>query len=275
MQAGRFAEREFRGPDGTRFAYVDEGGGSPILLLHGWSSSLRWFDRNIADLAREHRVVAFDFRGHGSSEKAELGHTMARYAQDVRDLVDGLELGRPVMAGWSMGSIVLWSYIQQFGQGQAAGMVFVGQSASDLITPDYEHGIMTMDDLEQWMTDLQTDREPFVRGNMQAMVKNPPPPAELDWMTSDYLRTPGATAALVLYMQTVANSVPAFRQIDFPTQVYFGVDPKMYRIEHGHWLADAIPGTELVIFEESGHVPMREEPGKFNAELHRFTERVA
>jgi len=275
MDAAKYTEREFHGQDGTRFAYVDEGSGSPILLIHGWSGSLRWYNRNIATLARDHRVVAFDFRGHGSSEKVETGHTMTRYAQDVYDLVEGLDLGRPLMAGWSMGAIVLWNYIQQFGQGQASGMVFVGQSASDLITPEYEHGIMTMADLQGWIEELQTDREPFVRSNMQAMVKAEPTPEALDWMTADYLRTPAHIAALVLYAQTVADSLPAFPRIDFPTQVHFGVDPKMYRIEHGHWLAEHIPGTELVVFEESGHVPMWEEPDRFNAELARFVQRVA
>jgi len=268
-------ERAFRGPDGTTFAYVDEGSGSPILLLHGWSSSLRWFERNIAALARHHRVVAFDFRGHGSSEKTESGHTMEQYARDVHDVVDGLGLERPLIAGWSMGSIVLWSYVLQFGRGQASGMVFVGQSASDLITPAYEHGIMTLDDLPQWIHALQTDREPMVRENMRLMVKREPTPAELDWMTADYLRCPAHIAAVALYSQTMADSMPAFPAIDFPTQVYFGVDPKMYRREHGEYLASVIDGSELVVFEESGHVAMWEEPSRFVDEIERFAARLA
>jgi non-heme chloroperoxidase len=267
-------EQSFRGPDGTTFAYVDVGSGSPILLLHGWSSSLRWFERNMAALAENHRVVAFDFRGHGSSETTPGGHTMDQYARDVRDVVDGLGLDRPLMAGWSMGSIVLWNYILQFGQGQASGMVFVGQSASDLVTPEYEHGIMTLDDLPEWIYALQMDREPMVRENMRLMVKHEPTPAEHDWMTADYLRCPAHVAAVALYSQTVANSMPAFPKIDFPTQVYFGVDPKMYKLDHGEYLARVIPGTELIVFEESGHVPMWEEPDRFNAEIERFSRRL-
>jgi non-heme chloroperoxidase len=267
-------EQSFRGPDGTTFAYVDVGSGSPILLLHGWSSSLRWFERNIAALAENHRVVAFDFRGHGSSETTPGGHTMDQYARDVRDVVDGLGLDRPLMAGWSMGSIVLWNYILQFGQGQASGMVFVGQSASDLVTPEYEHGIMTLDDLPEWIYALQMDREPMVRENMRLMVKHEPTPAEHDWMTADYLRCPAHVAAVALYSQTVANSMSAFPKIDFPTQVYFGVDPKMYKLDHGEYLARVIPGTELIVFEESGHVPMWEEPDRFNAEIERFSRRL-
>src|SRR5207237_427130 len=136
-------ERILAGPDGTRFAYVDLGQGRPLVLLHGWSSSLRWFNRNLADLATDHRVVAPDFRGHGSSEKTASGHTMEQYARDVRDFIEGIGARDCILVGWSMGSLVLWNYVMQFGAGQARGMVFVGQSASDLITPDYEHGILS------------------------------------------------------------------------------------------------------------------------------------
>jgi pimeloyl-ACP methyl ester carboxylesterase len=273
--SGELTEQRFRTPDGTELAYVDVGSGPAIVLVHGWSGSLRWFERNIGPLAENHRVVAFDFRGHGSSEKTESGHTMDQYAQDLHDIIEGLGVERPLIAGWSMGSIVLWNYILQFGRGQAAGMVFVGQSASDLITPEYEHGIMTHDDLPEWIHALQTDREPFVRTNMALMVKDQPTPAEHDWMTNDYLRTPAHIAAVALYAQTVHNSMPAFPKIDFPTQVHFGVDPKMYKLVHGEWLAEHIPGTELVVFSDSGHTPMWEEPAKFNAEMERFARRLA
>lgn len=273
--SGELTERSFHGPDGTRFAYVDVGSGSPILLLHGWSSSHRWFERNIPALAENHRVVAFDFRGHGSSETTASGHTMDQYARDVRDIVDGLGLDRPLLAGWSMGSIVLWNYIQQFGRGQASGMVFIGQSASDLVTPEYEHGIMTMDDLTDWIYAQQMDRETTTRENMRLMVRHEPTPEELDWMTADYLRCPATVATVALYSQTVADSMPAFPKVDFPTQVYFGVDPKMYKLVHGEYLAGKIPGSELVVFDDSGHAPMWEEPDRFNAEMAKFARRVA
>jgi non-heme chloroperoxidase len=273
--SGELTEQRFRGPDGTEFAYIDVGSGPAIVLISGWSGSKRWYERNIAALAENHRVVAFDLRGHGGSDKTESGHTMDQYARDVHDVIEGLGIERPVIAGWSMGSIVLWSYILQFGQGQAAGMVFVGQSASDLITPEYEHGIMTHDDLPEWIHAIQTDRESMLRAQMVQMVKDEPATSDVDWMTVDYQKTPAHIACVALYSQTVHNSLPAFAQIDFPTQVYFGTDPKMYKLVHGEWLAEHIPGTELIVFEESGHVPQWEEAEKFNDEISRFTRRLA
>jgi non-heme chloroperoxidase len=270
----QFAEGAFRGPDGTEFAYVDVGEGPPIVLLHGWSSSLRWWNRNIEALAEHHRVLALDFRGHGSSEKTASGHTMPGYAKDVHDFVAGMRADGALLVGWSMGSIVLWHYVMQFGAGQASGMAFVGQSASDLTTPDYPLGIMNESEFHQWMSDLQGDRRAMTEANMKLMVKHDPSAEELQWMTDDYLRCPAHIATVAFYHQTMDSAFPAFKRIAFPTQVHFGTDPKMYNIEQGHYLAEHIPGTELVIFEDSGHVPMWEEPEFFNGVLTDFAQRV-
>lgn len=269
-----FDERTFGGSDGTEFAYVEAGQGPPIVLLHGWSSSLRWWNRNIEALAQTHRVLALDFRGHGSSEKTVSGHTMATYARDVHEFVDGMNADGALLAGWSMGSIVLWHYVMQFGVGQASGMAFVGQSASDLTTADYPLGIMDETTFHQWMLDLQGDRRAMVEGNMRLMVKHEPSPEDLQWMTDDYLRCPAHIATIAFYHQTRDSAFAAFEKIDFPTQVHFGTDPKMYNLEQGHYLAEHIPGTELVVFSESGHVPMWEEPDRFNTVLSDFAQRV-
>ena len=274
MGSPELTEKVFTGPDGTKFAYADEGEGSAIVLLHGWSSSMRWFRRNVPELAKSHRVLALDFRGHGSSDKTTAGHTMDQYAIDVRDFIDGIGVRNPVLVGWSMGSIVLWNYIQQFGRGQATGMVFVGQSASDLITPEYEHGVFPESEVLRYMHELQMNRRRLIADQMATMVYDPAH-EDLDWMTDDYLRCPANIATVAFYHQTMADSMPAFPKIDFPTQVYFGTDPKMYKIVHGEYLASLIPGCELVVFEHSGHVPMWEESGRFNREIHAFASRVS
>jgi pimeloyl-ACP methyl ester carboxylesterase len=199
---------------------------------------------------------------------------METYARDVYHFVDALGGEGSIMVGWSMGSIVLWNYIMQFGAGQARAMVFVGQSASDLTTASYPHGIMDKREFHQWMTDLQGDRRRLVESNMKLMVKQPPTEQELQWMTEDYLRCPAHIATVAFYHQTAADSFPAFQRIDFPTQVYFGADPKMYTLEQGEYLAGRIRDCELVVFEGSGHVPMWEEPDRFNRELIAFGQRV-
>ncbi len=96
--------------DGVRIAYVDEGQGEPILLIHGFASNLatNWRDahwlRSLTGAGR--RVVAFDNRGHGRSEKR---YDPALYgapamAEDARRLLDHLGIGRADVMGYSMGA---------------------------------------------------------------------------------------------------------------------------------------------------------------------------
>jgi pimeloyl-ACP methyl ester carboxylesterase len=104
--------------DGVRIAFVDEGpgegvgggGGAPVLLIHGFASSVRYNWREpgwIAFLVRQgFRVVAIDNRGHGESEKLydPKDYGAALMAEDARRLLDHLGIGRADVMGYSMGA---------------------------------------------------------------------------------------------------------------------------------------------------------------------------
>lgn len=96
--------------DGVRIAYVDEGEGEPVLLIHGFASNVatNWRDahwlRTLTKAGR--RAVAFDCRGHGQSEKlyepSLYGAPMM--AEDARLLLDHLGIARADVMGYSMGA---------------------------------------------------------------------------------------------------------------------------------------------------------------------------
>ncbi|AQX21328.1 Pimeloyl-ACP methyl ester carboxylesterase [Bartonella sp. CDC_skunk] len=96
--------------DGLRFAYCEEGQGAPILLIHGFGSSARinwyatgWFRTLIA---AGYRVIAFDNRGHGDSDKIydPLFYTPQAMASDAVKLLQHLELSKAHVMGYSMGA---------------------------------------------------------------------------------------------------------------------------------------------------------------------------
>ena len=96
--------------DGVSIAYSDEGQGEPILLIHGFASNAgtNWRDaRWISALTGAgRRVIAYDNRGHGQSEKlydANL-YGAPMMAEDARRLLDHLSIGRPDVLGYSMGA---------------------------------------------------------------------------------------------------------------------------------------------------------------------------
>lgn len=96
--------------DGVRIAYTDEGDGEPILLMHGFASNVatNWRDaywlRSLTGAGR--RVVAFDNRGHGQSEKLydPSLYGAPAMAEDARRLLDHLGIERADVMGYSMGA---------------------------------------------------------------------------------------------------------------------------------------------------------------------------
>ncbi|HSJ15781.1 MAG TPA: alpha/beta hydrolase [Longimicrobiales bacterium] len=104
------ASRTFES-DGVRLRYIAEGSGHPVVLVHGFASSLEhnWHDTGVIDLLTRagFQVIAYDARGHGRSDKP---HDPTRYgAEDVRDIIrllDHLGLERAHLVGYSRGAML-------------------------------------------------------------------------------------------------------------------------------------------------------------------------
>lgn len=96
--------------DGVEIAFIDEGVGDPILLIHGFASNaaVNWVDTGwVRHLNREgFRVIALDNRGHGRSAKlyAPTDYGTAKMAEDARRLLDHLGIDRADVMGYSMGA---------------------------------------------------------------------------------------------------------------------------------------------------------------------------
>ncbi|WP_454814215.1 alpha/beta fold hydrolase [Labrys neptuniae] len=96
--------------DGVEIAYIDEGEGDPILLIHGFGSNhqVNWVGTGWVDLLTRQgrRVIAFDNRGHGESSKLydPAAYHPAVMAGDAVALLDHLRIGSATVMGYSMGA---------------------------------------------------------------------------------------------------------------------------------------------------------------------------
>jgi pimeloyl-ACP methyl ester carboxylesterase len=113
--------------DGVRLTLVEKGQGRPLVLVPGWSQTARQFAAQIDGLADRYRVIAVDMRGHGQSEKPAGGYKIQRLAQDLKDVLDALDLDDAAVAGHSMGSSILWCYWDLFGAHRIGSAIFIDQ----------------------------------------------------------------------------------------------------------------------------------------------------
>ncbi|GHO88420.1 alpha/beta fold hydrolase [Dictyobacter formicarum] len=80
--------------------------GPPIVCAHGLTANAFFFQAIAEDLARDHRVFAYDLRGRGKSDRPEHGYSVPIHAADLSALISALQLERPIILGHSLGALV-------------------------------------------------------------------------------------------------------------------------------------------------------------------------
>lgn len=122
--------REVISRDGTPIVYRVTGSDDarPLVLLHGWSASLRCWGDVVDEFARRYKVVAVDLRGHGYSGAPETGYDdPAIWAADVAAVLAAeAPNGDGVLLGWSYGGLVVCDYLADRGTDRVAGIVLTG-----------------------------------------------------------------------------------------------------------------------------------------------------
>jgi len=258
---------------GADLYYEDHGDGEPIVFLHGATAGLRYFEPQLASLSNEYRILAVDFRGHGRSEKTDLGHTLSQYARDVREFLRQLDLDDVVLVGWSMGAIVSWDYLRQFGTDRVRAMVDVDMEPSPMKRDDYEYGSYGRDDLEQAINQIQTDPLGSLDEQARAMLKGEPSRELRNLILDEGSRTPPAIQGTLMFgLLYLHDYRDVLRSIDVPTLVCAGADEKWRSVASVKYVAELLPDSRFELFEDSGHCITIEEPERFNQVLSDFVD---
>lgn len=110
LSAAAAAEDRFFDAGSVRIRYVDAGAGPPVVLIHGFTGNIEraWVNTGVLpDLARDHRVLALDLRGHGHSDKPHDPRAYDEIALDVIRLLDHLQIEKSHVVGYSLGGIIV------------------------------------------------------------------------------------------------------------------------------------------------------------------------
>ncbi|ANS75814.1 alpha/beta hydrolase [Paenibacillus yonginensis] len=100
--------------NGLNIAYEDRGEGEVIVLLHGFCGSAGYWDALVPELSKQYRCLVPDLRGHGSSDAPLGSYTIEQMAEDVKGLLEKLEISSCTMLGHSMGGYVTLAFAQHY-----------------------------------------------------------------------------------------------------------------------------------------------------------------
>ncbi len=145
--------------------HIDDsgGGGRPVVLIHGWPLSAQAWEPQVAALrAAGYRVVAYDRRGFGRSDKPESGYSYDMLADDLQRVLDQCELQDVTLVGFSMGGGEVARYVTRFGQTRLNSVVFAAAVPPYLMkTADNPDGPLTPEKAQQKKQAFEQDREAY------------------------------------------------------------------------------------------------------------------
>ncbi len=263
------------GGGGTRIATYEFGNpdGPAVLLIHGYNQChLCWHRQVSGTLAERYRLIAFDLRGHGRSDKpleAEAYREQSVWGADVAAVIEALAIDRPVLVGWSYGGHVINAYLEAKGTAALAGLVYVGAIT---VAGNEKAGPLYLDEQRAVAAGMLDDNIYAANDATLAFIDRcfeaPPGDAEMRRIIAYNMLVPVAVRQAMRSRTIDADAVLA--AIDVPTLVIHGANDRVVLAESGRRIAALVPGSTLTLYDGIGHSPFAEAPERFDADLDAF-----
>ena len=264
-------ESGFAHVNGTRLFYEIAGAGPPLVLIHGFGLDTRMWDDQFAAFAQRHRVLRYDARGFGQS--AVPASEPYAHADDLRALLEYLEIERAALLGFSLGGGIAISfalaYLDAVRALIVAGSTLPGRRWGAELAASFG---------DVWAagraSGVAAARERWLRHTLFVpILERPAPAARFIRMVSDYSGWEWVNAD----PQRIPRPSPAERlgEIRAPTLVLVGERDMPDFRAIAELVGREVPGARGVVVSGAGHVINMEAPEVFNQQVLDFLSLVA
>lgn len=264
---------------GEQVAYLDEGSGEVILLLHGIAGSSQTWRSLIGPLSRNYRVVAPDLLGHGNSTKPRSDYSLGALSVLVRDILDQLGVTRATIVGHSLGGGIAMQFVYQHpdyvkrlvliasgGLGPDVGLLLRAATlpGAELVLPVIaaRRLLAPGDRAWAWLRKMgvQAPRGEQMWGHYSSLSDGPTRRAFLRTLRSVVDHRGQAVSAL--------NRLNA--RTDFPVMTIWGDRDTIIPVTHAYAAREIRPDVRLEVLTGVGHFPHAERPLEVSALIEDF-----
>jgi non-heme chloroperoxidase len=261
--------------DGVNY-YVEDlnpGGKKTILFLHGWPASHKLFEYQFDQLPKlGYRCIGIDTRGFGHSDKPFCGYDYYTLADDVRCIVDKMNLNNFTLLGHSTGGAIACRYMYRHKGYGVSKLILCAAAAPSLIKrSNFAYGL-SRETVEQIITDTYKDRPQMLRNFGDMFFFQHITTAFSDWFFQLGLQAAGwATAAI---SNTWIKEV-LFDDLDavmVPTLIIHGIHDQIVPFSLGEIQNKMIKNSVLIPFKLSGHGSFYDQKDMFNMTVTDFIE---
>lgn len=264
------------GGGGVRLHVVDAGDreGIPLVFIHGYcQSTYAWRKQFAGELARDFRLIAFDMRGHGRSEKpaAPEAYTESKlWAEDVAAVLEALDLQGAILVGWSYGGYLIGDYLRHYGAGRLCAIALV----SALTGKGRAFAAPRFLELAPALASQDADvYRPAMQSFVEACVANPAA------LSEEERETLVATCELVpavardsMRRRKLENE-DVLSALEIPAWCVHGSEDAIVLPASSEYNAGKIRKARLATFAGIGHSPFAEDPVRFDRGLRDLAAR--
>ena len=264
---------------GRPVTYAQAGSGPVLLLIHGMGGTFENWQAVIEPLARAHTVVAPDLPGHGASAPGAGDYSLGALAAGLRDLLIALGHERATLVGHSLGGGIAMQFSYQFPEFTERLVLVSSGGLGPEVSPVLRAAALPGADLFIAATagPGRTVGSAVARGLAAVGLR---PNADVAEVLRGYASLADADrrAAFLATLRSVIGTrgqrVHAGDRLylaeGMPVLIIWGARDPIIPIGHGEKAHEAIPGSRFEVFENVGHLPQLEAPGRFVAVLERF-----
>lgn len=259
--------------------YAEAGEGSVLLLIHGIAGDCQNWSEVLEPLARHHTVIAPDLPGHGASAPGGGDFSIGAMAASLRDLLVTLGHDRVTLVGHSLGGGVAMQLAYQFPEmTERLVLVSSGGLGPEVSLVLRAAALPGADPFIAATAGIGERVGATVGRGLAAIGLRPN--ADVAEVLRGYasLTDPERRAAFLATLRSVIGT--GGQRVDatdrlylaelLPVLIVWGERDSIIPVRHGEDAHRAIPGSRLEVFEDVGHLPQLEAPGRFIATLERF-----
>ena len=259
--------------NGTKIHFVEAGGPAalPVILIHGFPLSGAMWEPQFEALKRNYRVVAYDIRGQGESAVGDGLYSVEFFVDDLLGVMDLLQIRQAVLCGLSMGGYIALRAAERAPERVKALVLCDTRGETDSNQGKLARAAA--------VKALQKDGVSAYAENFAKNVFSPKTLAAGKPCVERIKRIMRAGSELGLRGTLLAlagrtDATPFLPSISVPTLILVGADDALAPPAVSEAMRKAIPGSELRVIAEAGHLSSAENPEEFNKQLLEFLSRL-
>jgi pimeloyl-ACP methyl ester carboxylesterase len=263
----------FTTSDNCKLYYEEHGKGKAVVFIHGWSCNRHYFKKQLPVFRDRCQVLSYDLRGHGDSERPEHGLTLARFAMDLKELIEDRQLKDVTLIGWSMGVHIIYEYISLFGCANLHKVVLIDMTAKMVTDENWDHGLFGDYPLQagvKYLEEIAEYWDGVAECFVPAMFRDGYPHLEeIEWTLKQAKKNTMHVMMsmwLAIIQKDYRDMLPS---IVIPALITYGTAKSLYTPENSVWLKEHIKGSQLEGFN-GGHIHFLEDAEAFNKKVMEF-----